>query len=91
MGLTLLSLSGLAVALLSQADTALSGEVGSPERMVMVRPLGSVSREAAAMPGEASDPAAAQARGALARLIATAAMWAAGPAIGGGGCEAAMG
>lgn len=89
-GLTLLSLSGLAVELLPQADTApLSGDVGSPERMVIARPLGSVSREAAATPGEARDAAVAQARGALARPRPTAAAWAAGPATGGGGWEAA--
>lgn len=90
-GLTLLSLSGLGPELFPQADKALSGEAGSPERMVTVRPLGSVSKEVVVMLGEASEAAAAQARGAPARPRLTAATWVAGPGIGGGGCEEAKG
>lgn len=82
----LLSLSGLLAEPLPQADEEPSGDVGSPGRMVTVRPLGSASREAAVMLGEVSEVAAAQASGAPARLIPTAAAWAAEPAIGGRGC-----
>lgn len=89
--LTLLSLSGLVAELFPQASEALSGEVGSPARMVTARPLGSVSREAVVMLGQVSEAAAAQARGALTRPILTAAMWVAGPAIGGGSCGEAKG
>lgn len=57
--------------------------------MATVRPLGSVSRVAVVMLGEAREaPAAAQARGALVRLTLIAATWAAGPASGGRGWEA---
>lgn len=83
-GLTLLSLSGLAAELFPQADEALSGEAGSPERMAIIWLLGSVSREAEVMLGEVMEAAAAQAKGALARPILTA-------AIGGGGCGEAKG
>lgn len=87
--LTLLSLSGFTAELFPQADAALSGDVGSPGRMVTVRPLGSVSKAAVVMFGEAREDApAAQARGTLVRLMLTAAMWAAGPTIGGRGWEA---
>lgn len=82
----LLSLSGLVAELFPKANEALSGDVGSPGRMVTARPPGSVSREAAVMFGEASEAAAEHARGALTRPILTAAMWVAGPAIGGGSC-----
>lgn len=77
-GLTLLSLSGLAAELFPQADEALSGEVGSPERMAIIWLLGSVSREVEVMLGGVIEAAAAQARGALARPILTAAMAAGG-------------
>lgn len=77
-------MSGLAAELFPQADEALSGEVGSPERMAIIWLLGSVSREAEVMLGEAIGAAAAQARGALARPTLTA-------AAGGGGCGEAMG
>lgn len=57
--------------------------------MATVRPLGSVSRVAVVMLGEAREaPAAVQARGALVRLTLIAATWAAGPASGGRGWEA---
>jgi hypothetical protein len=79
-------LSGLVAELFPQAEAALSGDVGSPGRMFTVRPLGSVSREAVVMLGDVNEAAAAQARGALALLILTAATWAAGPAIAGRGC-----
>lgn len=71
-------MSGLAAELLPQADEALSGEVGSPERMAIIWLLGSVSREAEAMLGGVIEAAAAQARGALARPTLTAAMAAGG-------------
>lgn len=79
-------MSGLVAELFPQADDTLSGDVGSPGRPVTVRPLGSLSREAVAMLVEVIEAAEAQARGALARLIVTAATWAAEPAIGGRGC-----
>lgn len=85
-GLTLLSLSGLVVELFPQADTALSGDVGRPGRMVTVRPPGSVSSEAALRLGEVSEVVAAQARGALVRLMLTAEMWAVEATMGGGAC-----
>ena len=56
--------------------------------MVTVRALGSASKAAVVMFGEAREAPAAQARGALVRLMLTAATWAAGPAIGGRGWEA---
>lgn len=90
-GLTLLSLSGLEAELFPQAEEALSGEVGSPEPMLPVRPPGSVSRLALVMLGAVSDAAAAQARGMPARPTLTAAAWAAGPGMVGGGCEEAKG
>jgi hypothetical protein len=86
--LTLLSLSGFPAELFPHADAALSGDVGSPGRMVTVRPLGSVSNTALVIFGEAREAPAAQAMGALVRLMLTAAPWAAGPAIGGRGWEA---
>lgn len=86
----LLSLSGLVVELFPQADEALSGDVGSPGRTVTIRPLGSASREALVMMlWEVSGAAAAQARGALARLILMAAVCVAELGIGGAGCEEA--
>lgn len=86
--LTLLSLSGFTAELFPHADAALSGDVGSPGRMVTVRPLGSVSKVAVVMFGEAREDPPEQARGALVRLMLTAARWAAGPASGGRGWEA---
>lgn len=82
----MLSLSGLVAELFPQADEALSGDVGSPGRTVTIRPLGSASREALVMLWEVSGAAAAQARGALARLILMAAVCVAELGIGGAGC-----
>lgn len=77
-------MSGLAAELFPQADEALSGEVGSPERMAIIWLLGSVSKEAEVMLAGVIEAAAAQARGALVRPTLTA-------AIAGGGCGEAKG
>lgn len=84
-------MSGFVAELFPQASEALSGEVGSPGRMVTARPPGSLSREAVVMFAEVSEAAAAHARGALTRPMLIAATWVAGPAIGDGSCGEAKG